>query len=93
MKKLEKPLTTEQRKKFNNGCLYEISRMICIFLVVVAFLLGLPFLGSTVSAVAMNVFNIFGMILIARFIVGFIYPDEPLQKLRIEIEEQTKGEK
>ena len=86
-------LTTEQRKKFNNGCLYEIYRMVCIGLVVAVFLFGLPFLGGTIYALAMNVFNIFGMILIARFIVGFIYPDEPLQKLRIEIEKQSKGEK
>jgi hypothetical protein len=82
-------LTPEQRQRINDGCWYEIIRGICILLLVGIFLYGLPLLGST-AVIAMFVFNILGMILVARWITGFIYPNHPLHDLRRELEEEEK---
>lgn len=79
-------LTPEQRKRLNAGCTYELVRFLCTLLIIGIFLYGLPLLGSS-AVVAMFIFNVLGMVLVARWIARLIYPHEPLQELRKELEE------
>jgi Flp pilus assembly protein TadB len=81
-------LTPEQRARLSAGCTYELIRLFCTLLIVGVFLYGLPLLGGGVATVALLVFNVLGMVLVARWLTRLIYPNEPLQELRRELEEE-----
>lgn len=79
-------LTPEQKARLNAGCTYELIRLLCTLLIIGIFLYGLPLLGAGAANVALFIFNILGMILVARWIARAIYPANPLQELRKELE-------
>jgi hypothetical protein len=85
---MHKDLTPEQEQKLRQGCFYELCRFASTILLMFCIIYAMPLFGARIEFFLTTIAVCYAAYVTSEFLMGFAYPDRPLDNLKREIERE-----